>query len=156
MDIVFKNENQKFNYRVAAIVIKDGKALFQRCPKGGFYFLVGGRIQMGEDSIKALKREMLEEVGVGVATCRPLWLLENFFEIDGELFHELGQYYLVEPDGELCTDDEFVRQDELGKDIHCAWLPVGCLNEYNVQPKFLKERLINLPDSLEHLIWRDV
>ena len=42
MDISFKNGNEKFNYRVCAIIINEGKILAMKDGNSPYYYLPGG------------------------------------------------------------------------------------------------------------------
>ena len=48
MDISFKLENKKFNYRVCAMMISDNKILAMHDERSPFYYLPGGRVKIGE------------------------------------------------------------------------------------------------------------
>lgn len=48
MDIRYTYENNKFNYRVSAIIISENKILAMRDERSPYYYLPGGRVQMGE------------------------------------------------------------------------------------------------------------
>ena len=43
MDISFKIGNEKFNYRVCAMIISDGKILAMHDERSPYYYLPGGR-----------------------------------------------------------------------------------------------------------------
>lgn len=62
-DISVMLDGYKFNYRVAALIKKDGKILLHKSKKDNFYAIQGGRVKVGESSIKTLKREFIEEIG---------------------------------------------------------------------------------------------
>ena len=62
-DICVMLDWYKFNYRVAAIIKKDGKILLHKIKKDNFYAIPGGRVKVGESSIKTLKREFIEKIG---------------------------------------------------------------------------------------------
>ena len=62
-DICVMLDWYKFNYRVAAIIKKDGKILLHKSKKDNFYAIPGGRVKVGESSIKILKREFIEKIG---------------------------------------------------------------------------------------------
>ena len=47
-DITFKIENNKFNYRACAIIINDNKILALKDEASPYYYLPGGRVQIGE------------------------------------------------------------------------------------------------------------
>ena len=61
MDILFKNDEFVFSYRVGGILIRDGKILLQR-PKNDDYSIIGGHVAAMETSMEALKREFEEEL----------------------------------------------------------------------------------------------
>ena len=50
MDILFKNDDFVFSYRVGGILIHDGKILLQR-PKNDDYAIIGGHVVAMETSI---------------------------------------------------------------------------------------------------------
>ena len=79
MDINFKTENYTFNYRVAAIIRYQDKILVEKNLEVDYYGLIGGRCKLGEDSITALQREILEETKEETEYVRTVGVLENFF-----------------------------------------------------------------------------
>ena len=58
MDISFKSENQKFNYRVCAMMIFNGKILAMHDERSPYFYLPGGRVEMGETAEHAVLREV--------------------------------------------------------------------------------------------------
>ena len=64
MDITFETGKEKFNYRVCAIIINDGKILAMKDYRTPYYYLPGGRVQMGETAEAAVLREVLEELNI--------------------------------------------------------------------------------------------
>ncbi len=48
MDISFKTDEGRFNYRVCAIMTYNGNILTMRDDHSPFRYLPGGRVQMGE------------------------------------------------------------------------------------------------------------
>ncbi len=53
-DILFKTESFVFSYRIAGILIRDGKILLQRPRNNDGYSIPGGHVSFGETSDKAL------------------------------------------------------------------------------------------------------
>ena len=56
MDILFKNDDFVFSYRVGGILIHNEKILLQR-PKNDDYTIIGGHVAAMETSMETLKRE---------------------------------------------------------------------------------------------------
>ncbi|NMA06457.1 MAG: NUDIX domain-containing protein, partial [Ruminococcaceae bacterium] len=79
MDISFKCDNQKFNYRVCAMMIFDNKILAIRDDRSPYFYLPGGRVSMSETAEHAVVREVQEELGITPKIVRPLWLNQAFF-----------------------------------------------------------------------------
>lgn len=61
MDILFKQDDFVFSYRVGGVLIRDGKILLQR-PKGDDYAIIGGHVAAMETTEETLKREYMEEL----------------------------------------------------------------------------------------------
>ena len=79
MDITFRTENGKFNYRVCAVMISQGKILAMHDERSPYYYLPGGRVEMGETAEHAVVREIEEELRITPKIVRPLWLNQSFF-----------------------------------------------------------------------------
>ncbi len=137
--ISFNVGNDKFNYRVSGIFAdKDGKRfLTNTAPDIDFFVLPGGRVDMGEDSREALKREVQEELGVNVEVGSLKAIIENFFEFDGKNYHELQFVYV----GTILDEDILSKQTTfLGpekKDIY-KWIHLDEFDELNYRPEMLK------------------
>ncbi len=98
MDISFKTDEGRFNYRVCAIMTYNGNILTMRDDHSPSRYLPGGRVQMGETAEEALVREIREELAVTPEIIRPLWLNQAFFteEVLNVRFHELYVYFLTD------------------------------------------------------------
>lgn len=82
MDITFKAENEKFNYRVCAVILHDGKILAMHDERSPYFYLPGGRVKLGETAEEAVLREVREELRITAKIDRPLWLNQGFFKED--------------------------------------------------------------------------
>ena len=98
MDISFKSENEKFNYRVCAIILDDGKILAMHDERSPYFYLPGGRVKLGETAEDAVIRETEEELKITARIVRPLWLNQGFFkeDVDGLHYHEICIYFLMD------------------------------------------------------------
>lgn len=80
MDISYKYGNQKFNYRVCAMIISGNKILAMHDEQSPYFYLPGGRVTMGETAEQAVVREVQEELGVTPKITRPVWLNQAFLQ----------------------------------------------------------------------------
>ena len=148
MDIVLKYENSKFNYRVCAMMIYDGKILAMQDDRSPYFYLPGGRVMMGETAEQAVIREVQEELGITPEIIRPLWLNQAFFneEVDHLNYHELCIYFLMDISKTdlLSRGEKFVSNE--GHRTHIfQWLEFEKLKDEYFYPLFLKQNIFNLP-----------
>lgn len=78
MDITYVSNRKKFNYRVCAIIISNNKILAMHDERSPYFYLPGGRVQMGETAEHAVVREVEEELNITPKIIRPLWLNQSF------------------------------------------------------------------------------
>ncbi len=150
MDITFKVENAKFNYRVCAMMISDGKILAMHDERSPYYYLPGGRVAMGETAEHAVIREVQEELGVTPKIVRPLWLNQAFFteDVDKLNYHELCIYFLMDiEDTELLNRGQKFTSKEGTRTHTFEWLEFDRLKDEYFYPLFLKKDIFNLPDE---------
>ncbi len=148
-DISFKADNEKFNYRVCAMIISEGKILAMHDDRSPYFYLPGGRVSIGETAEDAVIREVREELGVSAKIDRPLWLNQAFFteDVEGIRYHELCIYFLMDISETylLSRGDEFTTHE--GNRTHTfRWLDFDSLKDEYFYPTFLKQDIFNLPD----------
>ncbi len=150
MDISIKMENRKFNYRVCAMMISDGKILAMHDGRAPYYYLPGGRVKIGETAEEAVIREVREELGVTAGIVRPLWLNQAFFteEVEQMDYHELCIYFLMDITGTGLLEKGSVFTVKEGNRTNTfEWLEFGRLNEEYFYPLFLKDKIFSIPDE---------
>ena len=151
MDISFKTPHGRFNYRVSAVIIRDGCLLTMQDNAYSYSYLPGGRVKMGETAEDAMRREIREELHADLNVLRPLWLCQDFFteEDTKERFHEICLYYLV--DGEDLPRQDFAHP-ESDRINRFSWTPLEDVQSMHLYPDFIRESITHLPDHLEMII----
>ncbi len=155
MDTTFKTELGYFNYRVAGILVNDGKLLVIKDERSPYRYLPGGRLSMFEKAEDAIRREMREELGIEIEDAKPLFINEAFFteEVLDERVHEICLYFLIDYSGSdlLSRGESFLKKDgEVGaeKTNRFTWLPFESLQDEYLYPHFIKEEIFHLPEHL--------
>lgn len=145
MDITIDVENYKLNVRAACIIIHNNKVLLHRDTKSDHYALLGGRIEIGEDSEKTIRREIQEELGKEIDITGYISTVENFFEMNNKKYHEY--MFIYEADFEEEEDKNIVEPMENleGKDyLKYEWIDLDKIDDYPLKPtvakSILKER----------------
>lgn len=153
MNISFKTDLGRFNFRVAALIIKNNRLLIHTLKNSSFYLLPGGRVDVGEDSETSLLRELKEELKINASIDSLLWVSEGFFTHNAERFHELGYYYSVQctTPNSILEKDSFEIEDE-GNVFEFKWVPLDKLKDIEFYPLFIKDRILDLPKSIEKVV----
>jgi len=152
--ITFKPGGIRFTYRVGRVLIQREHVLCQSAGEEGFWFLPGGRAEVGESARASLLREMQEELGEAFQVGRLLYVVENFYSNAGGASHELGLYFLLSaPAGSFLTNglETFTRQDEVGNSLRFDWLPIAHLETFPLYPPFFQTALKDLPEHPVHI-----
>jgi ADP-ribose pyrophosphatase YjhB (NUDIX family) len=107
---------------VRGVFIREGQVLLLKRPKnkGGGYNLVGGHVERGESPLQALRREIQEEIGVGIDT-EHLELMRLVYREKKEASPKLHLVYWVHE-----WEGEPVNR-EPSKCLDIAWFPLDQL-----------------------------
>ena len=152
MDLTFRLPDGTFNFRVAAVMVNDGKLLIMQDTASPYWYLPGGRVHLQEQAENALLRELQEELGITGKIQRPLWLVQNFYQedVNREHYHELGLYVLVDvADTDLLSRGETFTTTEDAQINTFRWVDFAELEHMYLYPLFIKKEIFHLPDSLQ-------
>ena len=153
-DISIQIGQRLFNYRVSAVFKCGDKILLHHGLDKDHYTLPGGRVKDGESTITALQREMKEEMGLDTEYVRPFSFIENFFEMDVKLYHELLVTHELKLKNESIYNKKIImpiEEEEKGK-IEFIWYNVEDLDKIQFVPIKLKELIKNDSKEFKHIV----
>ena len=116
---------------VGAVVVRDGKALIIKRghePRKGEWSLPGGRVELGESLVDAVRREIKEETGLDV---QPGPIIETFDRIhrddEGRIKYHfvILDYLCLAPAGKAVAGSD-------AEDV--AWVTEGEIEGYGINP----------------------
>ena len=152
MNIDFTNNNYKFNARASAIILNDkkDKILLFKVEDGRDYFLLpGGRIELYEDSLTAIKREIKEELNydINFTLCS---IQENFVIKEDIKITQYNFCYKGIYNGTI-NSNKFVCKDNSNQYFY--WIDIKKLNDYKIYPKSTTKIIYS--EKLEHIIEKE-
>lgn len=153
--ITFDKGKDRFNFRVAGLALHNNKVLLHQYEGFDFWVLPGGRAELGENSIETIKREIQEELDEKITVERLLWCCESFFNHLNKDVHELCFYYQIrfkENSNLLNETDEFEVKELDGSILTFKWFDVDTIEELELYPEFMKKKIGNLSEGIEHII----
>lgn len=142
MDITIDVGGYKLNVRAGVVIMHNNKILLHRNVNSDHYAMIGGRVEIGENSEHTIKREVKEELGKEIEITGYVATVENFFEMKGSKYHEIMFIYKAE----FINDEDKKTEDTLknieGKDyLQYEWIDLDKIDEYPLRPDALKEVL---------------
>ncbi|MHB1484204.1 MAG: NUDIX hydrolase [Saccharofermentanales bacterium] len=157
-DILFRTEDYVFSYRVAGILIRNGKVLLQNTTEDEGHAFPGGHVALGETNAETLIREMKEEIGADVIIGDLKWVAEIFVPWGGKPCHQICLYYFMEliDDSQIPLDRSFVAKDIIkGRNFHVLfhWIPLDEIDNIAIYPTNAKELLKCLDDGVKHFVY---
>ncbi len=142
MDITIDIGKHKLNIRSAVIIKHNNKILMHRNINSNHYALIGGRVEIGEDSESTAKREVLEETGKNIEITGYISTIENFFEMKGTEYHEIMFVHKAEFVNEKDKQIQETIKNIEGKDnLKYEWLDIDKIDQYPIKPQIIKQIL---------------
>lgn len=161
--VTIQKKNKFFDYRVAVVIVDQGRVLLSRAKGDHFWSLPSGLAQLNEQATDAIKRVILAGLEENIEIDRLLWIVESFFreQEQNKQHHELGLYFLahfLDGSPHLIGIGPFLSP-MAGKlpSQEFQWFPQNEaeLKKIPIYPLFLKYKLDKLPDETEHVINQD-
>ncbi|MFT9077343.1 NUDIX hydrolase [Ethanoligenens sp.] len=160
-DILFREEDFVFSYRVGGILRFNNKILLQR-PQNDDYSIIGGHVSRMETTMEALKREFEEELHVKIGVDKLVAVGEVFFYWGNKPCHQICLYYNIHllENNVVPMDGVFRGYDELDNeriDLDFCWVSLKKLqNGLKVYPLELIPHIINDSGGTIHFISKQV
>ena len=148
-DINIKIEDYILNCRVVAIIEEDNKILFQKKEHDKYWSLPGGKIEIGEKTIDALKRELKEELGITNFNVETLIIVsEHFFTFKNNKYHQFifGHKVKYLDNKKTLKELEF-KGIEKDKNLIFKWFDKEKLESLPIKPDFLGQKLKNITEN---------
>lgn len=160
MDILFKNDDFVFSYRVGGVLVRDNKILLQR-PKNDDYAIIGGHIAGMETSAETLKREFYEELHAEIEVDNLIAIGEIYFPWGNKPCHQICLYYSVHLISEsIPLEGVFRGYDELDNeriDLDFCWVSLDELkNGTAVYPMELIPHIVEPKNQIVHFISKQI
>lgn len=158
-DILFREPDFVFSFRVGGIAAEKGKILLQRPPNDDCA-IIGGHVEALETAADALKREFREELHTEIEVKDLLAVGEIFFPWGEKPCHQICFYYRIDLLGEAVPRDGVFRgYDELEQkriDLDYCWVPLEDLEKgLKVYPLELIPYLLNDPGQTVHFVCKE-
>lgn len=131
-----------------ALIIKDGKILAIKIKDKNeeWYIMPDGGQESEETLVKAVCREVAEELGLQVEAKELVFVVEG---VHGEQFHRVDMVFLCEYVCEIKNTLLHPDMNQVGYD----WLEIKSLNNSPLYPSKLRRQIMNLYEGKEYKVY---
>ena len=158
-DWLFVDGDKMYNFRGSGVLIHENKLLVQRGINDTDYALTGGQVKFGETSAETVVREYKEEMGAVVLADRLIWVEESFWKWGQRDCHTICHYHLLKlkNPAQIPLDGTFKSSENDESRLLFTWIPLFELTGFQetIYPVFIKEKIFNIKDGIEHFIYRE-
>ncbi|MEF7494297.1 NUDIX domain-containing protein [Lysinibacillus sphaericus] len=124
-----------------AILVSEG---FDEVKQTFYYRPIGGKIEYGETSSKAIRREILEEIEASITNLKHVGTIENIFTYNGDNGHEVVFVYEADViEMSFYENASFFGEEDNGTRFKLLWKPIS---------DFSNNKLVLVPNGLFELL----
>jgi len=139
MDLSILVQDTIVYIRVAGLIKTPHGFLFEKS-KSGYIRTVGGKVMLNETSEEAIKREIIEEIGMEVINLTLCSVVENLYTKATEKVHEICFVYRIGDIFESVIPEGFVE------------VPIEDIDKFDVRPSSIVDILKSKESSFKHII----
>lgn len=126
--------------RVAGLIKTPRGFLFEKKSDREYVFALGGKVMINETSKEAMKREIMEEIGIEVGDLTLCSVIENLYTKATEKVHEICFVYKINTIFTGVIPDGFVE------------VPIEDIDKFDVRPSPVVGILKGKENSFKHII----
>jgi len=159
-DIIFKTDEYVFSYRVAGLLLHNGKVLLQKIPNEIAYAIPGGHVDLGETNEETLVREFKEEINVDIKVDTLKLVGELFFPWGDKPCHQICLFYSVSltENASIPLDGSFWGTEQLEDKsfkLEFSWINIKDIKTIELYPVELKKYLTEGLSQVEHFVYKE-
>ncbi len=131
-------------HKAAGVLIQDRKFLITRSKGKDFFIAPGGKLEVGESAQDALKRELQEELSIGINTAT-LQELGTFYALAAghtDTYLQMDVFMVPEWDGDITPAAEVEEVMWIGAEV-LASITLGSIFHHDVLPRLVEMGLID-------------
>lgn len=150
-DINVKIDDVNFCCRSCAVVINNGKILFQKRKKDEYWALPGGKIEVLETTKETIARELKEELDITDITVGDIIsITENFFEWKGTKTHQyIFTHNVTFNDSKYNNIEGIFESAEKDKDVIYTWIKKEDLINTPIKPDYVAKQLLTSNKAIQ-------
>lgn len=134
IDIDFSSENDRFNVRVGGYITYKDEVLLEKASDLDFYTFAGGRVKINEDTNTAIRREILEELGLKNISPKLMYIAENHFPWLGQKVNQFLFIYHIELNDEQYESLPAGTKIQDSKTERVYWINKKDIKKYKCLP----------------------
>lgn len=159
-DILFKTDKYVFSYRVAGLLLHNGKVLLQKPQNDTAYAIPGGHVALEETNEDTLVREFKEEINAEIKVDKLKWVGELFFPWGDKTCHQICLFYNVtlNDNTTIPLNGAFwgteTLEDESFK-LEFLWIDIKDLETIELYPIKAKRYIAEGISRVEHFVYKE-
>lgn len=159
-DILFKTDEYVFSYRVAGVLLRNGKVLLQKPISDTAYAIPGGHVSLGVTNEETLVREFKEEINLDIKVEKLKWVGEIFFPWGGKPCHQICLFYDVNLTDNITIplSGTFWGTEQLEDKtfkLEFSWIDIKDIEDIELYPIGVKKYLAEGLSEVQHFVYKE-